>query len=107
MPGLVKQQSRQQVVGLVARDGAVGPLGERFLPDRLEQRAVHDRWLFAGQDLILVFDLANIEMIAQQVIQGATTERYAAARRSRGEQFAFCPDVALSKVPNQLVDAAQ
>jgi hypothetical protein len=65
MPGIVKQQSCQQVVGLVAHDDAVGPLGEGFLPDRLKQRAIHDRWLLAGQDLILVFDLADIETVAQ------------------------------------------
>jgi hypothetical protein len=38
MPGIVKQQSRQQLVGLVAHNGAVGPLGEGFMSDRLKQR---------------------------------------------------------------------
>ena len=38
MAGIVKQQSRQQLVGLVAHNGAVGPLGEGFMSDRLKQR---------------------------------------------------------------------
>jgi hypothetical protein len=42
MAGIVEQQSCQQVVGFVAHDGAVGPLGEGFLSDRLKQRAIHD-----------------------------------------------------------------
>ncbi len=33
MAGIVEQQSCQEVVGLIAYDGTVGPLGERFLPD--------------------------------------------------------------------------
>ena len=81
MAGIVEQQSRQQVIGFVAYDGAVRPLGEGFLPDRLKQRAIHDRRLLAGQDLILVFDLADIEVIAQQIVQRATAERDPAARR--------------------------
>jgi hypothetical protein len=36
MAGIVEQHTCQQVVGLVAHDGAVRPLGEGFLPDRLE-----------------------------------------------------------------------
>src|ERR1700736_4143955 len=56
MPGIVKQQSCQQVVRFVAHDGAVGPLGNGFLEDRLKQRATHDRGLLARQDLVLVFD---------------------------------------------------
>src|SRR5258708_5390283 len=92
------KDSCQQVVGLVAYDDAVGPLGERFLPDCLKQPAVHDRWLLAGQDLILVFDLADIEVIAQQVIQSAAPEQDAAARRPRGEPPGFGPDVAVSEV---------
>ena len=61
--------------------GAVGPLGEGFLPDRLKQRAIHDRRLLARQDLILVFDLADIEVIAQHVVQRTAAERDAAAGR--------------------------
>ena len=79
MAGIVKQQSRQQVVGFVPYDRAVRPLGEGFLPDGLKQRPIHDRRLLARQDLILVFDLTDIEVIAQHVVQRTTAERDAAA----------------------------
>ncbi len=73
-------------------------MGEGFLPDRLKQLAIHNRRLLAGQDLVPVFDLADIEVIAQQVVQRATAERDPTARRSRGEQPGFGSDVAFSEV---------
>ena len=93
MTGIVEQKPCQEVVGFAANDGAVRPLGERFLADRLKQSPVHDRRLLAWQDLILVFDLADIEVITQQVVQRATAERDPAARRSRREQPFFGSDV--------------
>jgi len=65
MAGIVEQQPCQQVVGLAAYDGAVGPLGKCLLADCLKQRAIHDRRLPARQDLVFVFDLADIEVITQ------------------------------------------
>src|SRR5712675_2708602 len=62
------------------------PLGEGFLSDYVKQSAIHNRRLLAGEDLVLVFDLADIEVIAQQIVQRAAAERDAAARRTRGEQ---------------------
>ena len=94
------------MVGFVANDGAVRPLSEGFLPDRLEQRAVHDWGLLARQDLILVFDLPNIEVIAKQVVECTATERDATARRARRELwlwFGCC----VPEVPNQLVDTGE
>ena len=67
----------------VAAPELMGPLGEGFLADGLKQRAIHDRRLLSRQDLSLVFDLADIEVVAQHVVQGATAERNPAARRSR------------------------
>src|SRR5713101_8180538 len=107
MPGIVKQQSCQQVVGFVAYDGAVGPLGKGFLPDRLKQRAIHDRRLLARQDLVPVFDLADIEVVAQHVVQRTTAERYSAARRARRELLGPCSDVSFFEVPYQFVNAAE
>src|SRR5258706_15794901 len=95
------------MIGFVAHDSAVGPLGERFLTDRLKQRAIHDRWLLPRQDLVLVFDLTDIEVITQQIVQRATAERDAAARRPGRELLCFGSDVALSEVPYQFVDAAE
>jgi len=38
MPGIVTQQSSQQVVGLITYDGRGGTIGRGiFLPDRLKQ----------------------------------------------------------------------
>src|SRR6266404_3171603 len=78
-----------------------------FLPDCVKQRAIHDRRLLARQDLVPVFDLADIEVVAQQVVQRTTAERYSAARRARREQPGFGSDVAFSEVPYQFVDAAK
>src|SRR6478672_3838665 len=64
-----------------------------------KQRAIHDRRLLARQNLVLVFDLADVEVIAQQIVQRATAERDAAARRTRRESSGFGADVALSEVP--------
>jgi hypothetical protein len=86
MAGIVEQQPHQHVVGLVALDGPVGPLGEGFLSHCLKQRATHDRRLLARQDLILVFDFADIEAIAQNVIQSAT-----AASNSARSMIGGCP----------------
>src|SRR6478752_5034037 len=107
MAGIIEQQPCQQVVGFVAYDSAVGPLGERFLSDRVKQRAIHDRRLLARQDLVLVFDLTDIEVITQQIVQRATAERDAAARRTRRELLCFGSDVAFSEIPYQFVDAAK
>jgi len=54
-------------------------LGEGFLSDCLKQRAVHDRRLLSRQDLILVFNLADIEVVAQQIVPCATAEQDPAA----------------------------
>src|SRR6266478_6469652 len=99
MAGIIEQQPCQQIVRLATYDGAVGPLGEGFLSDRVKQRAIHDRRLLARQDLVLVFDLTDIEVITQQIVQRATAERDAAARRTRRESSGFGADVALSEVP--------
>src|SRR5258707_14566356 len=77
------------------------------LPIRVKQRTIHDRRLLARQDLILVFDLADIEVVAQHVVQRATPERDPTPRRPRGEPPGFGPDVAFSEVPQQFVDAAK
>jgi hypothetical protein len=43
--------------------------------------------------------LADIEVVAQQVVQRAASERDPAARRTGGEQSGFGPHVAFSEVP--------
>src|SRR5712675_3473658 len=52
-----------------------------------------------GRILILVFDLSEIEVIAQHIVQRATAERDPAARRTRGELLGSGSDVAFFEVP--------
>ena len=54
--------------------GRVGPLIRQLLLDRIEQGAVNDRWLLAGQDLTLISDLADIEPVAQEIEQRSPLE---------------------------------
>ena len=107
MAGIVEQQPCQQMLSLVACGGAVGPLGEGLLPYRLEEDAIHDRRLLARKDFVLLFYLADIEVIAQHAVQRTTAERDAAAGDAGGEQPALGPDVALFEVPQQFVDTAK
>jgi hypothetical protein len=69
------------------------------LPNCVKQRAIHNRRLLARQDLILVFHLADIEVIAQHVVQRATAERDPATRRTRGKLLGSGSDVAFFEVP--------
>ena len=62
---VVEQQPRQEMVAGVPDRRSSGPLIRELLLNRIEQCTVHDRRLLAGQDLVLVFDLADIEAIAQ------------------------------------------
>jgi hypothetical protein len=50
---------------------------------------LHDRRLLVGQNLIVIFDLANIEAIARHIEKGSASERKTAAGRTGGEQPAF------------------
>src|SRR6476646_233041 len=95
------------MVGLATYDGAMGPLGEGLLSDRFKQRSIHDQRLLARQDLVLVFDLADVEVVTQQIVQRAAAERDATAGRTRRELLCFGSDVAFSEVPYQFVDAAE
>ena len=84
--GIVEQQARQEMVGFGFGVIAVGPLIGELLLNCIKKCAVHDRWLLAGQDLVLVFDLADIEAVAQQIEQRAAVEENAAAGRARCER---------------------
>jgi hypothetical protein len=64
MTDVVEQKSSQQMVARVPRRGSSSPLIRELLLDRIEKHAIHDRRLFAGQDLVLVFDLTDIKTIA-------------------------------------------
>src|SRR5882724_11423773 len=104
---VIEQQSGQQVVACVPDTAPGGPLIRKLLLDRIEQGALHDRWLLAGQDLALVFDLADIEPVAEQVEQRSPLERDATAGGAGCKQPCLGPDVALFEISNQGIDTAK
>jgi hypothetical protein len=54
MACVIKQQSSQQMIACVADAGLGGPLIRKLLLNRIEQGALHDRWLLARQDVTFV-----------------------------------------------------
>src|SRR6266436_7044756 len=80
--GIVEQQPRQEMVGFAFGVISVGPLIGELLLNCIKKLPFHDRWLLTGQDLALVFDLADIEPVAQQIEYGATLEGNAAMGRT-------------------------
>ena len=63
--------------------------------------------MLARKYLVFVFDLADIEVVAQEVVERAAAERDAAARCSCREPLEFSLDVAFPEIADQLVDAAE
>jgi hypothetical protein len=63
--------------------------------------------MIAGQDLVVVFDLTDIEAIPQQIEQRATAEENAATGRACCQQSGFGADVPLAEVSHQCIDAAE
>ena len=64
---VIEQESGQQMVARVPCRRPSGPLFRELLLDRIEQCPIHNRWLLAGEDFVLVLDLTNVEAIAQQM----------------------------------------
>jgi hypothetical protein len=75
--------------------------------DCIKQRPVHDDRLLARQDLILVFDLADIEAIAQQKEQRAPSEGNAASGSTGCKRSYLGTDVPLTEIPHQCIDAGK
>src|SRR5262249_51364285 len=71
---VIEQQSVQRMVACIADAGPGGPLIRKLLLNRIEQGALHDRGLFAGQDVALIPDLTDIEAIAQEIEQRSPLE---------------------------------
>jgi len=67
VPRIVVQQPGQEMFGFGFGVISVRPLIGELLLNCIKKLPIHDRWLLAGQDLIPVFDLADIEPVAQQV----------------------------------------
>jgi hypothetical protein len=65
--GIVEQEAGQEMVGFGFGVISVRPLIGELLLNSIKKLPIHDRWLLAGQDFTLVFDLANIELVAQQI----------------------------------------
>src|SRR5258708_36400384 len=85
----------------------MGWLGRGLMRFGGKQGGIHDRRMLAREDLILGFDLTDIELVAKHVVQRAVTEWDATARRARREPFCLGPDVAFLEVPYQFIDAAE
>ncbi len=64
LAGIVVQQARQEMVGFGFGVISVRPLIGELLLNCIKKLPIHDRWLLAGQDFTLVFDLADIEPVA-------------------------------------------
>src|SRR6266478_7717199 len=86
---------------------SVGPLIGELLLNRIKKLPVHDGWLLTGQDLALVFDLADIEPVAQQIEQRSAFERNAAMGSTGCAQSFLCSEVFISEVPHQRIDPAE
>jgi hypothetical protein len=70
------------VVACITDTGLGGPLIRELLLDRIEQGALHDRRLLAGQDVAFVLDFTDIEPTAQQIEQRGLVARGARPRRA-------------------------
>ena len=95
------------MVACIPDAGPGGPLIRKLLLDRIEQGAVHERWLLAGKDLTLISDLADIEPIAQEIEQRSPPERDATAGATGRKQPCLGADVTFLKIANQGIDPAQ
>src|SRR5258705_12310634 len=104
---IVVQQARQEMVGFGFGVISVGPLIGELLLNCIKKLPIHDRWLLAGQDLILVFDLADIEPVAQQIEQRSEFEGNASMDRTGCAQPYFGSDVFLSEFSHKRVDPAE
>src|SRR5258707_13586608 len=86
---------------------SMGPLIGELLLNCIKKLPFHDGWLLTGQDLALVFDLADIEPVAQQIEQRAAFERNAAVGNTGCAQSYFRSDVFVFEVSRQRIDSAE
>src|SRR5713226_7601333 len=86
---------------------SVRPLVGELLLNCIKKLPFHDRWLLAGQDFALVFDLADIEPIAQQIEQRSAFEGNAAMGSTGYAQSYLCSDVLVFEVSHQRIDSAE
>src|SRR5258708_23310022 len=91
----------------VAKSGRGGPLTRELLLARIKYRAIYDRRLLAGQDLVLIFDLTDIEPVAQQIEQRATAEENTPSGGAGREPSRFGSDISRPEVSHQCIDAAE
>src|SRR5258708_5704258 len=86
---------------------SMGPLIGELLLNCIKKFPIHDRWLLAGQDFTLVFDLANIEPVTQQIEQRSAFEGNAAMGNTGYAQSYLCSDVFVFEVSRQRIDSAE
>src|SRR5215475_10325876 len=91
---VVEQHAGEQARRASACAGvALGGVGGELRLDRVPQRLIDDRRMFAGMRLSLVKDLAAIEAVLQHQVERAAREWIAAnaAARSGGPRLALDP----------------
>ena len=81
------------MIGFAARECTVRPLNKGLLAYRFKQCAIQDWRLLVWEDLVLVFDLSDIEVVAQQVRERSSAERDAATCCTRRKRLEFGSDV--------------
>src|ERR1700738_2824793 len=101
---IVIKQARQEMVGFGFGVISVRPLISELLLNCIKKLPVHDRWLLTGQDFTLVFDLADIEPVAQQIEQRSAFEGNASTGSTGCAQSYLCPHVFISEVSYQPID---
>src|SRR5262245_14164862 len=73
----------------------------------IAQCAVDQRRLWTRADLALIDDLADVEAVAQDVEEGALGEGHAPARIAIRQPADLRPDITLTEIEHQPVDAAE
>src|SRR4030088_794403 len=107
MTAIVEQQPGQQVSAYISYRGSGCPLLCQPLLAAIEWGAIHNRRLRAGQYLILVFDLTDIEAVTQQIEQRAAAEGNAATGRTCCQHSGLGAEILLPKLSHQRIDAAE
>src|SRR6516164_461590 len=90
---VVKQHAGEQVRLVSACAGvARGGIGGKLLLNRIPQRLIDDRRVFAGVGLSLVNDLAPIETVLQYQVERTAREWLAADQATRGARPRLASD---------------
>src|SRR5262245_49762166 len=103
----IEQKPAQRSLAPIPRPDVMRPLlGETPLHS-IEQCAVDQRRLWTRADLALIDDLADVKAVAQDVEEETLGEGHAPARVAVRQRADLRPDITLTKIEHQPVDAAE